>query len=94
MTNRGDLVLTDQLQAYVSGILDELGGIPEERRPLLDDLARYVDDRIARSGNAKLVFICTHNSRRSHMSQIWAQTAAGMYLVLSSDTPPFCRLRL
>jgi hypothetical protein len=28
---------------------------------------------------AKVTFICTHNSRRSHMSQIWLQTAAAYY---------------
>ncbi|MDH5610142.1 MAG: protein-tyrosine-phosphatase [Cyclobacteriaceae bacterium] len=27
-------------------------------------------------GKASLVFICTHNSRRSHFGQIWAQLAA------------------
>lgn len=28
---------------------------------------------------AKLTFICTHNSRRSHLSQIWAQVAANYF---------------
>ena len=28
------------------------------------------------SSSPKLHFICTHNSRRSHLSQIWAQTLA------------------
>jgi len=34
----------------------------------------------------RLVFICTHNSRRSHLSQIWAQTAAGRYGVAGVET--------
>ena len=28
------------------------------------------------TGLAKLTFICTHNSRRSHFGQVWAQVAA------------------
>ncbi len=28
---------------------------------------------------ARLTFICTHNSRRSHLAQIWAQAAAAHY---------------
>lgn len=30
---------------------------------------------------AELIFICTHNSRRSHIAQVWAQTAATYYNV-------------
>lgn len=53
--------------------------IPEERKTALKKLALYVGNR-ARAGEASdLVFICTHNSRRSHMSQIWASTAAHHY---------------
>ena len=32
--------------------------------------------RAGRAGSADLIFICTHNSRRSHLSRLWAQTAA------------------
>jgi protein-tyrosine-phosphatase len=86
MTNRGNPELTDQLQAYVSGISAELGRMPEKRRQLLDELARCVGDQIARDGNAKLVFICTHNSRRSLLSQIWATTAAKYFGVAGVET--------
>jgi arsenate reductase len=33
-----------------------------------------------------LNFICTHNSRRSHISQIWAQTAAHVYGIKNVGT--------
>jgi len=32
------------------------------------------------------MFICTHNSRRSHLSQIWASTAAAYYGVPGVET--------
>ncbi len=48
----------------------------KERLPLLDDLADFVAEK-ARSGKAaKLHFICTHNSRRSQIAQVWAAALA------------------
>ncbi|MGB0581333.1 MAG: protein-tyrosine-phosphatase [Limisphaerales bacterium] len=34
---------------------------------------------LAEAGRARLTFICTHNSRRSHLSQVLAQTAAAFH---------------
>jgi len=51
--------------------------IPAERREVLDELAGWVREQHAASGEAvRLVFVCTHNSRRSQMSQVWARAAA------------------
>lgn len=49
-----------------------------ERMAELEDLALWIAQQSAEAP-AQLVFICTHNSRRSHMGQIWAQTAAQFY---------------
>lgn len=46
---------------------------------MLDQFAATAYDLLASGKDANLTFICTHNSRRSHMSQIWAQTAASYY---------------
>ena len=53
--------------------------LPEARKDLLDRLAAYVSSRRETGELAKLTFICTHNSRRSHMGQLWAATAAAHY---------------
>ncbi len=50
--------------------------IPAERRAVLDPLVDYISQKLAAGGVARLVFICTHNSRRSHFGQVWAQVAA------------------
>ena len=72
----GDESLLPVLEAYVTATLPEIDRISEERRESLSSLARFVAVR-SRSGQvAELTFICTHNSRRSLMSQLWAQTAA------------------
>lgn len=50
--------------------------ISDERKEVLQPLIDYIQEKIAKSKSVRLNFICTHNSRRSHLSQIWAQTAA------------------
>lgn len=67
------------LQTYVSEVAAELDKVPAERRLLLNAIATDITARLAAGKRAELTFICTHNSRRSHMSQIWAQTAAYHY---------------
>jgi hypothetical protein len=64
------------LEAYVAETVSEIDRIPGERQQRLGSLARFVAVRSGRGRAAELTFICTHNSRRSHLSQIWAQTAA------------------
>jgi hypothetical protein len=46
---------------------------------VLNEIAASINAQLGAGKPAKLTFICTHNSRRSHMSQIWAQTAAYYY---------------
>jgi arsenate reductase (thioredoxin) len=50
--------------------------IPDERMPGIDSMVEYILGKIKASAEIRLNFICTHNSRRSQFSQIWAQTAA------------------
>lgn len=53
--------------------------IPDNRKRILEDLVRVIKNRMDRSQDVRLNFICTHNSRRSHMAQIWAMAAAAYY---------------
>jgi arsenate reductase (thioredoxin) len=50
--------------------------IPSERIELLQSLIQYIQSKKDKRDNILLNFICTHNSRRSHLSQVWAQTMA------------------
>lgn len=50
--------------------------ISEKRKTELQPLIDYIKTKTADQKNIRLNFICTHNSRRSHLSQIWAQTMA------------------
>ena len=60
-------------------VLPELERVPAERREELLRLAAFVRSRTDAGERAQLTFICTHNSRRSHLAQVWSQTAAAWY---------------
>ena len=51
----------------------------EERKQLLQSLIDFIQEKKDTNKEIRLNFVCTHNSRRSHLSQIWAQTAAYFY---------------
>lgn len=55
--------------------------IPGERKEILNQLITYIRLKKSNNGPIRLNFICTHNSRRSHLSQIWAQTMAYHYSI-------------
>ena len=55
--------------------------ISEERKEFLQPLVDYIAHKTDKNVAVRLNFICTHNSRRSHLAQIWAQTMAFFYNV-------------
>ncbi len=67
------------VKEYVVERVSEFDQIPDERKKDLEELASFVRQRIAMGEPANLTFICTHNSRRSHLSQLWAFAAADFY---------------
>lgn len=71
--------LHQQLQSYSRELEQEFEQISEERKQLLNKLAEYTRNKKAEGKPALFNFICTHNSRRSHLSQLWAQAAATYY---------------
>lgn len=71
--------LFPELKTYIDTLLPEMAHIPEARKVLLARLSAYIADRRHAGKPVFLNFICTHNSRRSHISQIWAATAAAYY---------------
>lgn len=57
----------------------DIASISIERQAILNPLVDYLKDKIKANDSIRLNFICTHNSRRSHLSQVWAQTMAAYY---------------
>ena len=57
----------------------DFSSITDERKTILQELINYVQAQKSASKEIHLNFICTHNSRRSQFSQLWAQTASYYY---------------
>ena len=53
--------------------------ISGERKTILQPLIDFIQTKVNNQQEVRLNLICTHNSRRSHLSQVWAQTAAAYY---------------
>lgn len=55
--------------------------ISDERKAVLQALINYIQQKMDDKSAVNINFICTHNSRRSHLSQVWAQTAAAYFKI-------------
>ncbi|MDO6603330.1 protein-tyrosine-phosphatase [Arenibacter palladensis] len=64
----------DQIDQAISILSTD--NISEERKEILQPLADYIQSKTDAQEPIRINFICTHNSRRSHLSQVWAQTMA------------------
>jgi protein-tyrosine-phosphatase len=84
--NSTSMIMLPALQAYADSLPFEFEQIPEERRNALKQLAGFIRMQKDSGHPVKLTFICTHNSRRSHMGQIWAAAAAAYYGIEGIET--------
>ncbi len=69
----------ENIKNYVLELVQEFELIPEQRKELLKKITSYIASRIEKNEEVNLVYVCTHNSRRSHFGQIWARVAANYY---------------
>ena len=53
--------------------------ISDERKVDLQPLIDFIQSKVSNNQKIRINFICTHNSRRSHLSQVWAQTMANYF---------------
>jgi arsenate reductase len=74
-----DMQISNKLGQTIKTIKSRFDEIPEDRKQDLLAIANTISTVLAEREEINLVFICTHNSRRSHMAQLWAQTAAWKY---------------
>jgi len=72
-------MLFKQIETTITSL--HFDSISDERKEELKLLIDYIQNRVAENSNVNLNFICTHNSRRSHLSQVWAQAASHHYNV-------------
>jgi arsenate reductase len=71
--------MNDKLSIYIKEVLSQ--NINEDRKIILQPLIDFIQQKVKDQKSIDLNFICTHNSRRSHLAQIWAQTASAYFKI-------------
>lgn len=70
--------MNKDLKEFISNAIVDFEKIEDGRKEALREIGDYILQPDS-AANKKLLFICTHNSRRSHIAQIWLKTAAVYY---------------
>ena len=78
--------LNPKLSNYCKSLPSEFNQIDEERKAYLNELASYISEQQNDKKTINLLFVCTSNSRRSHIAQIWSQIASFYYDVKMVNT--------
>lgn len=64
-----------RVKKYCEERIGEFDQIPKVRKEQLEKVSQYLKTH----ENAQLIFVCTHNSRRSHFGQVWASVSASYF---------------
>jgi protein-tyrosine phosphatase/arsenate reductase len=78
--------MNPNIKTYVDGLTKEFKSIPQNRKEILEKITQYIAKKRVMGSPINLVYICTHNSRRSHFGQVWAHVAASYYDVKNVNT--------
>ena len=75
-----------EIIAFVENLKNDFGAIADDRKALLAKLSQYIQKQVDEDKPIALIYICTHNSRRSHFGQLWAKVAAYYYGFTNVET--------
>lgn len=70
-----------EINHYIKDLMNQFDQIDQTRKNVLYSIAEYIQRKVNNHQPIHLIYICTHNSRRSHFGQVWAHLAAEYYKV-------------
>jgi protein-tyrosine phosphatase/arsenate reductase len=74
------------IKSYCDELVVNFKSIPQERKCSLEKITEYIISKQQQNKPINLVYICTHNSRRSHFGQVWAKVASSYFQIKSINT--------
>ena len=78
------------MNTKIKNLCDQLSqqfeSISSDRKVLLEKISGYIQQKKDAKSPIQLIYVCTHNSRRSHFGQIWAAVAAEYFGVNEVST--------
>ena len=75
-----------ETEAYCDNLTTDFSKIPTQRKEVLEKITEYIAKKKTLNEAINLVYICTHNSRRSHFGQVWAHIASKYYGISNVNT--------
>lgn len=79
-------MLFKQIEQHCNELVAKFDTISAERKVLLSNISKYIESKRAHDQHVNLVYVCTHNSRRSHFGQVWAAVAASYFQIPNVST--------
>lgn len=74
------------IKKYTDELVQQFDLIPQDRKETLCKIADYIASKKEQNHPINLIYVCTHNSRRSHFGQVWAHVASAYYGVKNVHT--------
>lgn len=78
--------ISDDLREYAIDLESGFQSISEERKETLNQIAEVLVESRNDSSGLQILFICTHNSRRSHMADLWFKFGTLYYGLTNYDS--------
>jgi arsenate reductase (thioredoxin) len=69
----------ETLKGRAAEIVAESSKLSDDRKTVLAPMAEYISQKLRSEREVEILFVCTHNSRRSQFSQFWVTVAADYY---------------
>ena len=78
--------MNTQIKNLCDQLSEQFESISSDRKVLLEKISSYIQQKKDAKSPIQLIYVCTHNSRRSHFGQIWAAVAAEYFGVNEVST--------
>lgn len=78
--------MNQEIKTLCESLSNQFDSIPIKRKEILAKITAYIQQRKDANKPISLVYICTHNARRSFFGQIWALTAASFFQIENCTT--------
>lgn len=75
-----------KIENFIQELIADFDSISSERKVLLQKVTTYIQSKLDTKEHINLVYICTHNSRRSHFGQVWSKVASDFYGIKNIST--------
>ncbi|MBR10993.1 MAG: protein-tyrosine-phosphatase [Rickettsiales bacterium] len=73
------LEINKDLKVYTNQLVVSFDEITKERKDQLTEIGDFLVSKLQNEGTFSVLFVCTHNSRRSHLADTWFKYASLFY---------------